>query len=49
MVMGMTKAVINAALKLPKNKKRTTMTNSAPSARFLLTVLIVAFTKFVRL
>ena len=46
---GITRAVINAALKLPRNKNNITITKSAPSRRLFLTVLIVALTRSVRL
>ena len=49
MVSGMTSAVISAARKLPSSRNRTTMTSSAPSARFFSTVAMVASTSLVRL
>ena len=41
---GMTSAVMSAARKLPRNRKRMTMTRSAPSTRFFSTVAMVAST-----
>ena len=45
---GMTSAVMSAARKLPSSRNSTTMTSSAPSARFVATVSIVASTSSVR-
>ena len=49
MATGMTSAVMMAARMLPSARNRTAMTRSAPSARFLETVLTVASTRSVRL
>jgi hypothetical protein len=45
---GMTQAVAIAALKLPRTRKRTTITSRAPSRRFFSTVAMVASTRCVR-
>jgi len=46
---GITIAVINAALKLPSNANKITITKMAPSSRFCCTVAIVLSTSVVRL
>ena len=48
MERGMTAAVIKAALKLPSKANSTTMTSSAPSSRFLVTVAMALSTSCVR-
>ena len=45
---GMTSAVISAARKLPSSRNSTAITSSAPSARLLVTVPMVASTSWVR-
>ena len=48
-VTGMTRAVMTAARMFPSVRNSTAMTSSAPSARFLPTVRMVASTRSVRL
>ncbi len=43
---GITEATIRPALKLPRSSTNTKMTISAPSARFLITVLMALSTRF---
>ena len=46
--IGITAAVINAALIFPSSRNKTTITNKAPSKRFFSTVVIALLTKSVR-
>ena len=46
--IGITAAVISAARKFPSRSSSTTMTSSAPSTRFLVTVAMVRSTSEVR-
>ena len=48
MEKGMTHAVISAARMFPSRRKRTTITSTAPSSRFFLTVSMVRSTRVVR-
>jgi hypothetical protein len=48
MAMGITRAVISAARKLPSNRNRTATTSKAPSPRLRVTVPMVASTSCVR-
>ena len=47
MAKGITEATIKPALKFPNNKTKTKITIKAPSAKFLVTVLMALFTNLV--